>query len=582
MKILFITTSFNGMSQRAWVELDRLNHQVKVHIASSQKNMVDAVNNFEPDLIIAPYLKKAIPEIIWKNYTCFIIHPGIIGDRGSSSLDWAILNNEKEWGVTILQATAKLDAGPVWATEIFTMRNVSKSFLYRHEVTEAGMKALLDSVKKFEEGNYIPKSEKEISIKNKGKWNRATNESDFNFSWHEDTDCIIPKINAADSYPGALTTILGDEYFCFGVTEDETINGKPGEIMGKRNDAVCVATQNSSVWIQCLQKKEENSIKLPAALAIGNKEKDMPELSLNIFEDFNKLKTFSEIKYEEDNGVGYLHFNFYNGAMSTSQCKRLHDAFIEAKKRNTKVIVLMGGADIWSNGIHLNVIEASENPADASWENINAIDDLVHEIICTDTHYIISALQGNAGAGGVSLALAADKVLAKKGIIFNPHTRNMGLYGSEYWTYLLPKRIGTQRAILFTEQCLPWGTDIAMEVKLIDDCIDNNNEAFCKKIKLVAEEVTHLSYFSQLLTAKKFKRKRDESYKPLEQYRKEELEKMHKNFFDDDWGYDYKRYCFVHKINAEEKINNVTDKDLFSERRKIWRRRKYEKLFYEA
>ena len=29
---------------------------------------------------------------------------------------------------------------------------------------------------------------------------------------------------------------------------------------------------------------------------------------------------------------------------------------------------------------------------------------------------------------------------------------------------------------------------------------------------------------------------------------------MHKNFFDDDWGYDYKRYCFVHKINAEEKI----------------------------
>ena len=37
MKILFITTSFNGMSQRAWVELDRLNHQVKVHIASTEK-----------------------------------------------------------------------------------------------------------------------------------------------------------------------------------------------------------------------------------------------------------------------------------------------------------------------------------------------------------------------------------------------------------------------------------------------------------------------------------------------------------------------------------------------------------------
>src|SRR6185503_21191362 len=91
MKILFITTAFNGMSQRAWVELDRLNHQVKVHIASRRKNMADTVNDYEPDLIIAPYLKTRIPENIWKNYTCFIIHPGIVGDRGSSSLDWAIL-----------------------------------------------------------------------------------------------------------------------------------------------------------------------------------------------------------------------------------------------------------------------------------------------------------------------------------------------------------------------------------------------------------------------------------------------------------------------------------------------------------
>ena len=149
MKILFITTAFNGMSQRAWVELDRLDHQVKVHVASSQKEMNEAVDGFQPDLIIAPYLKIRIPESIWKNYTCLIIHPGIVGDRGSSSLDWAILNNEKEWGVTILQATEKMDAGLVWSTATFPMRNVSKSFLYRHEVTDAAMNALLDAVKEI-------------------------------------------------------------------------------------------------------------------------------------------------------------------------------------------------------------------------------------------------------------------------------------------------------------------------------------------------------------------------------------------------------------------------------------------------
>ena len=570
------------MSQRAWVELDRLNHQVKVHIASSQKNMEDAVDAYRPDLIIAPYLKMPISEIIWKKYTCLIVHPGIPGDRGSSSLDWAILNNEKEWGVTILQATQKMDAGPVWATATFPMRNISKSFLYRHEVTQAAMKALLLAVQRFEEKNFIPDTHEEINLTKKGKWNRSTNENDFTFSWNDETTAIIRKINAADSYPGAMCKILDEEYFCYGVAEEEILKGAPGEILAQRHHAVCMATKDSAVWIQCLKKNKEGSIKLPAAMALGDEAKNISESALNIFEDDNAAKIFREIKYEEANDVGYLYFDFYNGAMGTEQCNRLREVFIATKQRNTKVIMLMGGEDIWSNGIHLNLIEASENPAQTSWENINAMDDLIHEIICTDTHYIISTLQGNAGAGGVTLALAADKVIATKGIIFNPHTRNMGLFGSEYWTYLLPKRIGTQRANLFTEQCLPWGTGIAMEVKLIDDCLECTGESFGKKVKTIAEEVAQLSYFPQLLAAKKFKRNRDESYKPLNNYREEELEKMHKNFFDDDCCYDYKRYCFVHKINPEEKINTVADKDLFSERRKIWRRRKDEKLFYEA
>lgn len=463
------------------------------------------------------------------------------------------------------------------------------NLLYRHEVTQAAMQALLQAVQRFEEKNFMPKAQEEFNLTGKGRWNRATNENDLRFSWSEDTPTIIRKINAADSNPGALCSIFDAEYYCYGAVEEEILQGEPGKVLGKRHHAICLATNDAALWIQCLKKNEEGSIKLPATIALGDEAKNIPESTLDIFKDDKYAKTFREIKYEEANDTGYLYFDFYNGAMSAEQCNRLHQAFIAAKQLNTKVIVLMGGEDIWSNGIHLNVIEASEYPAQTSWENIHAIDDLIHEIIHTDTHYTISAMQGNAGAGGVALALAADKVLARKGIVFNPHTRNMGLYGSEYWTYLLPKRIGTQRAVLFTEQCLPWGTDIAMEVKLIDaslpvgiDCFGNTAEAFRQKVKTIAEEVTQLSYFPQLLTAKKFKLNRDESYKPLRQYREEELEKMYKNFFDDDWGYDYKRYCFVHKINPEEKISGVPDKDLFSERRKIWRRRKYEKLFYEA
>ena len=37
----------------------------------------------------------------------------------------------------------------------------------------------------------------------------------------------------------------------------------------------------------------------------------------------------------------------------------------------------------------------------------------------------------------------------------HPHYKNMGLYGSEYWTYLLARRVGDDNAKSITEECLP-------------------------------------------------------------------------------------------------------------------------------
>ncbi len=63
--------------------------------------------------------------------------------------------------------------------------------------------------------------------------------------------------------------------------------------------------------------------------------------------------------------------------MSTGQCRRLLAAYRHAQARPVKVIVLGGPRDLFANGIHLNVIEAADDPAEESWRNINAIDDLV-------------------------------------------------------------------------------------------------------------------------------------------------------------------------------------------------------------
>ncbi len=550
MKILFLTTAHNSLSQRAFVELVDRGHTVVVVIASSEKVMLEAVERQHPHLIVAPMLKKVIPASIWQHHTCIIVHPGIKGDRGPSSLDWAILNACEEWGVTLLQAGAEMDAGDIWASRTFSMKVGSKSHLYRHEVTEAAIQGLLETIAKVESHTFVPEpldySQKEV----KGRLQASMKQADRANDWAEPSASILRKIRCADSFPGILDTVLGMQCYLYGAHEEGVLRGTPGEIIAKRDGAICRATGDGAIWITHMKQKGtdgELSFKLPATQVLGDCLAHVPDVPVAIDQAYDG-RTYREIWYEERQAVGYLHFDFYNGAMSTEQCQRLRAAFRLICRRPTKVIVLMGGTDFWSNGIHLNVIEAAVDPAHESWRNIQAMDDLVRELITAESHLVISALQGNAAAGGVMLALAADFVYARKGIVLNPHYKGMGnLYGSEYWTYLLPKRVGATKALELTEALLPISTRTAQQIGLLDDAFEEDAASFREHISKLAEELASSLRYDDMLEEKRQSRKYDEARKPLQAYREEELQRMWLNFFGADRRYHLARKNFVYK-----------------------------------
>ena len=283
-------------------------------------------------------------------------------------------------------------------------------------------------------------------------------------------------------------------------------------------------------------------------MVLGDMLADVPESALPP-EQVVDYPTWRPIRYEEAGPVGFLHFPFYNGAMGTAQCEALRRAYAYARSRPTRVIALMGGEDFWCNGIHLNLIEASAQPAEESWRNINAIDDLVRDIIVTDRQLTLAALCGNAGAGGAFLALGADRVYARDGVILNPHYKGMGnLYGSEYWTYLLPRRVAPEQARAIVENRLPIGVRQAAQMGLIDDHFGPDPPAFRAEIARRAAGLANDPGFAQRLEEKNRRRAIDEADKPLEAYRAEELERMKLNFFGFDSSYHVARFNFVHKL----------------------------------
>jgi putative two-component system protein, hydrogenase maturation factor HypX/HoxX len=551
MRILLIASAYNSMTQRVYAELTERGHEVPVELALSDEVMRDGVRRFDPDLVIAPMLTRAIPEDIWSARPCFIVHPGPRGDRGPSSLDWAIMTGAERWGVTVLQANAEMDAGDIWASAEFAMPGGSKSSGYRTEVADAASRAVRLAVARFAGGRYRPEPLDYGRPDVTGRCRPPCRQADRKIDWAtEPTETVLAKLHAADSSPGVLDEIGGTEYYLFGGHPEDELRGQPGATLARRDGAICRATCDGAVWIPQLRRRPgpggPGTFKLPATLALRESLDGVPEVLAPLILPAGR-RTYRQISYRESGAVGYLEFCFPGGAMSTGQCRRLLAAYRYAQTRPVRVIVLGGPRDFFANGIHLNVIQAADDPAAESWRNINAMDDLVHAILGNPGQLTVAALAGNAAAGGLMLALAADQVWCREGAVLNPHYRLMGLYGSEYWTYTLPRRVGAREAARLTEACLPVTPGSALRSGLVDHVIAGDAAGFRAQVAARAEQLARSPGYPALLTAKARQRVAAERQRPLEAYRAAELHIMQRNFSDPREPYARLRRAFVYK-----------------------------------
>ncbi|MEU6181866.1 hydrogenase maturation protein [Streptomyces coeruleorubidus] len=567
MDILLVVSAFNSLSQRVYAELSDEGHHVDVVLASHGADAVRAaVREVRPELIVAPMLKSALPEDVWQEHTCLIVHPGPPGDRGPSSLDWAIAEEAPEWGVTVLQAEAAMDAGDIWADASFRVPQTGKSDVYRGEVSDAAAAAVLLAVRRFADGSFKPRPQSDPGIR--VVWRDFFRQEQRRIDWEDDsTQTVLRKLRGADSQPGVLDEMCGREVFLHGGHPEDRLRGRPGELLATRSGAVCRATRDGAVWIPELRPRKNSGdpapFRRPAASVLasfpappgsgpgmpGSNDRPywLPEIAAPLELPPNRT-TWSDIRYLQRDGIGFLSFSFPGGAMSTNHCRRLLAAYRYALTRSTSVLVLGGVRDFFSNGIHLNVIEASSDPAGESWTNLIAMNDLVEAVLRTTDRLVVAALGGNAAAGGVMLALAADEVWCRSGSVLNPHYRNMGLYGSEFWTYSLPRRVGAETAERLTSEALPVSAATAARIGLVDRLVPVPSREFAAEVERLAADVAGDPDIARRITAKATARHADELQRPLAEYRRTELARMRAILFDPQAPYHALRSAFVRKV----------------------------------
>lgn len=93
-----------------------LEKSIKIYQPNKVKEITEEIQLLNPDVIITcafgQFINKEILEI--PTYGCFNVHASLLPKlRGGAPIHWAIINGEKETGMTLMKMVSKMDAGDI-------------------------------------------------------------------------------------------------------------------------------------------------------------------------------------------------------------------------------------------------------------------------------------------------------------------------------------------------------------------------------------------------------------------------------------------------------------------------------------
>lgn len=182
----------------------------KNNILVLQPNILKEIGFFEefltlkPDMAVIAGYGKIIPEKYLKvpKYGFLCVHPSLLPKyRGPSPIQNAILNGDKETGVSILLVDKEIDHGPILSVEKYKLEPTATFREVEKKIWGLGTQLLIETIPKYIDGAIKPKEQNH----SQATFTKLLVRENGRINWNQPCDKIYNQIRALNPEPGTWT-----------------------------------------------------------------------------------------------------------------------------------------------------------------------------------------------------------------------------------------------------------------------------------------------------------------------------------------------------------------------------------------
>ncbi len=228
-----------------------------------EKEAVEYLRRFPADIFVVAAFGQILPEevLAMPRFGCINIHASLLpAYRGAAPIQWAVINGEKESGITIQQMAKGLDTGDILCQKKVPIEEKETGGSLHDKLMETGAMLVAKALPQIERGELKPRKQEESLASYAGKLTKTMGLID----WEKDAGATERLVRGLNPWPSAYTFYRGKTLKIWEADVIEGANGSfvPGQVAAVGKDHFDVATGRGLLRIHTLQLEGKKRMKV--------------------------------------------------------------------------------------------------------------------------------------------------------------------------------------------------------------------------------------------------------------------------------------------------------------------------------